>query len=94
MSPQEKRHVMAPIRTSDLTVQSPTLYHLSYPARHSYEHTGKKWSDGLAELNSDQQRAMITNDHSRWPQMTIQDDHKWPLKKPVDKITCLKLNTN
>jgi hypothetical protein len=34
MSPQEKRHgVMARIRTSDLTIERPTLYHLSYPAR-------------------------------------------------------------
>jgi hypothetical protein len=34
MSPQEKRHgVMARIRTSDLTMERPTLYHLSYPAR-------------------------------------------------------------
>jgi hypothetical protein len=34
MSPQEKRHgVMAQIRTSDLTIKRPTLYHLSYPAR-------------------------------------------------------------
>jgi hypothetical protein len=34
MSPQEKRHgVMARIRISDLTVERPTLYHLSYPAR-------------------------------------------------------------
>jgi hypothetical protein len=33
MSPQEKRHgVMARIRTSDLTVERPTLYHLGYPA--------------------------------------------------------------
>jgi hypothetical protein len=34
MSPQEKRHgVMARIRTSDLTIERRTLYHLSYPAR-------------------------------------------------------------
>jgi hypothetical protein len=34
MSTQEKRHgVMARIRTSDLTIERPTLYHLSYPAR-------------------------------------------------------------
>jgi hypothetical protein len=33
MSPQEKRHgVMARIRTSDLTIKRPMLYHLSYPA--------------------------------------------------------------
>jgi hypothetical protein len=33
MSPQEKRHdVMARIRTFDLTIKRPTLYHLSYPA--------------------------------------------------------------
>jgi hypothetical protein len=33
MSPQEKRHgVMARIRTSDLTIERPTLYHVSYPA--------------------------------------------------------------
>jgi hypothetical protein len=31
---QEKRHgVMARIRTSDLTIKRPTLYHLSHPAR-------------------------------------------------------------
>jgi hypothetical protein len=36
MSPQEKRHgVMALIQTSDLTVERPMLYHLSYPARHA-----------------------------------------------------------
>jgi hypothetical protein len=35
MSPQEKRHgVMARMRTSDLTIERRTLYHLSYPARH------------------------------------------------------------
>jgi hypothetical protein len=34
MSPQEKCHdVMARIRTTDLTIKRPTLYHLSYPAR-------------------------------------------------------------
>jgi hypothetical protein len=34
MSPQEKRHgVMARIRTSDLRIERPTLYHLRYPAR-------------------------------------------------------------
>jgi hypothetical protein len=34
MSPQEKRHgVMARIRTSDLTIERRTLYHLSYTAR-------------------------------------------------------------
>jgi hypothetical protein len=33
MSPQEKRHgVMAQIQTSVLTIERPTLYHLSYPA--------------------------------------------------------------
>jgi hypothetical protein len=33
MSPQEKRHgVMARIRTSDLTIERQTLYHLRYPA--------------------------------------------------------------
>jgi hypothetical protein len=33
MSPQEKRHgVLARIRTSDLTIERRTLYHLSYPA--------------------------------------------------------------
>jgi hypothetical protein len=35
MSRQGKRHgVMTRIRTSDLTIERPTLYHLSYPARH------------------------------------------------------------
>jgi hypothetical protein len=49
MSPQEKRHgVMARIRTSDLTIERRTLYHLSYPARqssHSFIHSfiQKRW---------------------------------------------------
>jgi hypothetical protein len=42
MSPQEKRHgVMARIRTSDLTIERRTLYHLSYPARLTQEHLYK-----------------------------------------------------
>jgi hypothetical protein len=51
MSPQEKRHgVMARIRTSDLTIKSPTLYHLSYPDRHFFPRLLKAKSLGR-ELN-------------------------------------------